>query len=137
MGLVQSRAQRGLIVDSAGAPSAGTSEVQTLTVNGTPTGGSFKLKFQGRTTAAIAYNANAAAIQAALEALPNIGAGNVAVAGTGPFTVTFQGNLAKKAVATMTLAVNALTGGTTPTVAIAKTTGTATSPTWTVVGAQT
>jgi hypothetical protein len=44
-------------------------------------------------TAAIAYNAPAASVQSALEALPNIGPGNVAVTGPngGPYTVEFTG----------------------------------------------
>jgi hypothetical protein len=37
----------------------GTNEVQTITVTGTPTGGSFTVTFAGATTSAIAYNANA------------------------------------------------------------------------------
>lgn len=155
----------GSTIEFAGAPAAGTSEVQTLTVTGTPTGGTFKLKFRNRTTAAIAYNANAAAIQSALEALSTIGTGNVAVTGTGPFTITFQGTKGKQALPTITLAVNALTGGTTPSVTIVKATpgadvtargagkgtrladttngklyintGTAAAPVWTVVGTQT
>jgi hypothetical protein len=45
-------------------------------------------------TAALAFNANAAAIEAAIEALPNVGAGNGTTSGTGPFTVTFSGALA-------------------------------------------
>ena len=150
---------------NAGAPVAGTDEVQTLTVTGTPTGGTFKLSYKGQKTAAIAHDANAAAIDSALEALSTIGTGNVTVAGTGPFTVTFTGALAKKAVPLLVLVDNALTGGTSPSVTIAETTpgvsathrgapkgttltdttnaklyintGTSTVPTWTVVGTQT
>jgi hypothetical protein len=118
-------------VTSAGAPGAGTSEVQTLTIGGTPTGGTFKLTFEGFTTAAIPWNAtNAtliASIDAALEALPNIGTGGVTTAagtltaGIGTITLTFAGNLATKAVATITVADNSLTG-TAPTLAVAETT---------------
>ena len=36
---------------------ASPSEVQTVTITGTPTGGTFTLTFDGETTAAIAYNA--------------------------------------------------------------------------------
>jgi len=39
----------------AGAPVAGTNEVQTLTIDAT--GGTFQLSFQGFTTAAISWNA--------------------------------------------------------------------------------
>ena len=50
----------------------GTNEVQRIIFNDTPTGGSFTLTFNGQTTAAIPYNASAAQVKAALEALPNI-----------------------------------------------------------------
>jgi hypothetical protein len=60
---------------------SGTSEVQTITITGTPTGGTFTLTFAGATTSAIAYNASAATVQTALEALSTIGSGNVLCAG--------------------------------------------------------
>jgi hypothetical protein len=63
---------------------------------GTPTGGTFTLKFGANTTGALAYNASAATVQAALEALTSIGSGNCSVSGQGPnyFVVTFKGALA-------------------------------------------
>jgi hypothetical protein len=67
------------------------------------------------TTAPIAYNANAATVQAALVALPNVGTGNVTVTGAGPYTVTYTGYLQNAAVV-HTLGTNSLTGGTTPSV---------------------
>jgi hypothetical protein len=110
---------------TAGPPVAGTNEVQTVAITGTPTGGTFKLAFKGQLTAAIARNAAASAVQSALEALSTIGAGNVACAG-GPLptgvTVTFQAGLGKKAVPLLVLADNSLSGGTNPTVTIAETT---------------
>lgn len=102
-----------------GAP---TNEVQTLTVTGTPTGGTYKLGFDGETTAALAFNANAAAIQAALLALPGVGATDLAVTGSGPFTVTYGGARAGQDVPKITLEENALTGGSTPSVTVATTT---------------
>jgi len=60
---------------------------QTLTMTGSPTGGTFTLTFQGQTTAPIAYNATAAVVDAALELLPNIGSGGV-TAGGGPLPAT-------------------------------------------------
>jgi len=51
------------------------------------TGGTFTLSYKGQTTAAIAYDASAATIKAALDALSTIN--NVTVAGTNPWTVTF------------------------------------------------
>jgi hypothetical protein len=108
----KARESGGGVLTNAGVPSAGTSEVQTVATTGTPTGGTFKLAFEGRATAAIVYNAAAAAVQSALEALPNIGSGGV-VCGGGPLptgvTVTFSGNLARRAVALLTLFSNDLT----------------------------
>jgi hypothetical protein len=115
----------------AGTPSAGTTEVQTLTVGGTPTSGTFKLAFGGYTTAAITWSATnntlVANVDAALEALPSIGTGGVTTAvgtmtaGIGTLTLTFAGNLAKLAVPTITVADNSLVG-TDPTVEVAETT---------------
>lgn len=115
----------------AGTPSAGTSEVQTLTIGGTPTGGTFKLAYDGQVTGDIAWTATdntlIAAVDAALEALTNIGAGNIAAAdgtltsGIGTITLTFGGDLAKQAVSLITVSENALEG-TDPTVEVAETT---------------
>jgi hypothetical protein len=52
----------------------------TLAVVGT--GGTYTLTFAGQTTTALAYNANAAAVQAALEALSSVTTGKVTVTGT-------------------------------------------------------
>lgn len=116
---------------NAGVPSAGTSEIQTITIGGTPTSGTFKLRFQGYTTDAITWSATNATlvanIDAALEALPNIGASNVTTAvgtmtaGIGTITVTFAAALAAKALTVMTVPDNSLVG-TSPTVAVTQTT---------------
>lgn len=108
--------------------SAGSAEVQTVTVTGTPTGGSFTLTFTRNgvpaTTAPIAYNATAAAVEAALEALPNLETGDVAVGGGPgpgtPWTVTFAAHLGN--VALMTDDDSGLTGGITPAVTVTQTT---------------
>jgi hypothetical protein len=121
----------GAPLQNAGAPVAGTNEVQTLTIGGTPTAGTFKLVYDGFTTAAITWTATdatlLASINTALDALPNGAASAiVATAGTlssgiGTVTLTFSGApLAKRAVPLMTY-VNSLTG-TSPTLAIAETT---------------
>lgn len=104
--------------------SAPTNEVQTATITGGPTGGTFTLTWSGQTTAAIAYNATAAAVQAALEALSNIAPGDVTVTGAagGPYTVTWGGVHLGDDVAAMTASGTNLTGGTTPGVTIATTT---------------
>lgn len=95
-------------------------EKQTVTISGTPTGGTFTLTFGGQTTSGLAHNASAAVVEAALEALSTIGQGNVQVTGSagGPYTVEFVGALAKTNVAAMTADGASLTGGTTPSVAV-------------------
>lgn len=74
------------------------SAVWTLTLPDGADGGDYTLVVTidgvADETAAIAFDANAAAIDAAIEALDNVGAGDVAVAGAGPFTLTFGGALA-------------------------------------------
>lgn len=110
----------GLAVAKVGnylVPFAGVPEVQTVTITGAPTGGTFTLTLDGETTTAIAYNASAADVQAALEALSNVD--GVAVTGSGPYVVTFAGYVN---VPQMT-ATASLTGGTTPGVTVATTTG--------------
>lgn len=102
-----------------------SNEVQTVTITGGPTGGTFTLTYAGQTTGTIAFDATAATVKAALQALSTVGAGNVSVAGAsgGPWTVTFQGDLSGTDVAALTASGAGLTGGSSPAVAIA-TTGT-------------
>lgn len=121
----------GAPIQNAGAPSAGTDEVQTLTISGAPDGGTFKLAYAGFTTAAISWTDTdatlIAAIDAALEALASIGTGGITAAdgtltdGVGTVTLTFAGNLGKQAVATITVADDSLTGADAA-VAVAETT---------------
>lgn len=113
---------------SYGAPetitcAATVNEVQALTITGSPTDGTFTVTFKGKTTTAIAYNATAAVVQAALAALSTIGAGNVAVSGSagGPWAVTFQGVLGATNQPQMT-ATGSLTGGTSPAITPSTTT---------------
>ena len=93
---------------------AGNSEVQTLTVNATA--GTYTITYSGQTTSAIAFNAVAATVQSALEALSNIAPGDVIVsggvgAGGGgtPYTLTWNAGLGNVAQPTTT---TSLTGGT-------------------------
>lgn len=95
-----------------------TAEVQTLTESGTISGGTYTITQSGKTTAAIAFNANAAAITSALQA-----AGINAVATGGPVdtvvvTLTFYSG---GDVAQVTVDTSALTG-TTPGITVATTT---------------
>jgi len=100
-------------------------EVQSLATSGSPTGGTVSLTFNGQTTAPIAYNAAAAAVQSALEALSNVEAGEITAAGgalgTAPVTLTFSGRYAGANVPKITV-TSALTGGTDPTAEITVTT---------------
>ncbi len=61
---------------------AAVSEVQTLTPSTVAASGSFTLTYRGETTAAIAYNATAEQIQAALEALSTVEEDDITVGGT-------------------------------------------------------
>lgn len=107
---------------------ASATEVQTVTITGTPAGGTVTLTFDGETTGTIAYNASAATVLAALEALSNVDVGSVVVTGgPGPGTawvVTFSGAQYLGAnVPVMTASGASLTGGTSPAIAVTTTTG--------------
>lgn len=117
---------------NAGAPTAGTNAVQTITIGGTPSGGTFTLALNGIPTSAITWSSTnstlVANIDAALEALSQIGTGGVATAvgtmtsGVGTITVTFNGGtVQKRVIPTLTVVQNAMTG-TSPTIAVATTT---------------
>jgi hypothetical protein len=117
------------IFQSAGAPTAGTSEVQTLTIGGTPTGGTFRLALEGIRTGAITWSATNATLLSNMNAAFDAAWGTgsvVATAGTltagiGTVTLTFGGDRALQVVPLITVNENALTG-TTPTLAVAETT---------------
>lgn len=108
-------------------------EIQTVTIDAT--GGTFTLTYSGQTTSAIAHNASAATVEAALVALSNIGPGDVQVGKVGSvFTVSFAGALADTNVAQMTSNAASLTGGAgTATVATTTAGGTAYTPVGVVV----
>lgn len=112
----------GLVPATAGSGHA----VQSLTISGAPTGGSFTLTYSGQTTAAIAYNATAAAVESAIQALSNVGTGMARVSGgPGPSTAwTVVLYVATPAAFTHT---DSFTGGTTPALAVADSTKVATS----------
>lgn len=88
--------------------------VQTVTINGTPTGGTFQLSSGGNTTA-IAYNATGATVQTAIQAWGGVYS-TVTVAGAagGPYTITFPAITAgvAAAAAPFTATQTTLTGGT-------------------------
>ena len=89
---------------------------QTVRLTGSPTGGTFTLTFGGNTTSALAYNATAADVEAALVALASVGANKVSVAGgpgpSTPWTVSFT------LTGTLTASGAGLTGGTAPAVTV-------------------
>lgn len=95
-------------------------EVQMVAITGGPTGGTFTLGFGGQTTSALNWNATAAQMQTALQALSSIGSGNALVTGgPGPgtaFTVEFASSLGFASQALITLQNNSLTGGSSPSV---------------------
>jgi photosystem II stability/assembly factor-like uncharacterized protein len=87
------------------------------------------------TTTALQFDSTAALVKAALEALPNIGAGNVDVTATpatgalpgAVLTITFKGTLAKRDVPNLMISLQSLTGGATPTITITTVDGNATT----------
>lgn len=95
-------------------------EQQTITINGSPDGGFYWLKFTDKdgvthTTTALPYNATASQVQTALRLLPGLGSVTVSSTGTTPnftHTVVFY-EVPNPSQLTST---NSLTGGTTPTV---------------------
>lgn len=115
--------QDGMYID-AGFPAL-AAEVQSLSTTGTVSGGTFTLTFDGQTTAAIPYNANAAAVQSALLALSNLDTGDVVCTGGAlpatPVVVTFGGEYAGINVPMMTADDDLLTG-TSPVLVVATTT---------------
>ena len=88
--------------------------VQTVTINGTPTGGTFLLQ-SGGNSAALAYNAAAATVQSAIQAWGGIYSAVTATGSAGgPYTITFPAVASNVAAAAAPFTVNqtALTGGT-------------------------
>lgn len=112
-----------------GYPSASAvSEVQTMSISeGNPDGGHYHLTYGGFTTGEIAYDAVAATIQAAIDALPNVSSGDITVTAEntslddGEIYFTFSDSMGD---VSMILADDsALTGtGPGPTIALAETT---------------
>ena len=80
-----------------------------------PTAGTFTLTYGAQTTGTIVYNATAAQVQTALEALSSIGTGNVLVTGgpgpNGTFRIEFRGTLANTNTTAITATLTGLTGG--------------------------
>ena len=118
-----------------GQVTSAVNDVDTVTLTNSPTGGTFTLTVlnnagAAQTTAPIAYNAAPAAVQAALTALSNVGAGNAVVTGMAgsSYVVTAAGALAGFSEGIVTASGAGLTGaGAQPAAAVAHTTSYATA----------
>lgn len=101
----------------------GTNEVQTVSITGSPTGGTWTLTFFGETTAPISRTATNTQVQnAIIDAITAFQTGDVVVTGTAPnFTLTYGGQYAATDMPQPT-AAHTFTGGTSPNVAVATTT---------------
>jgi hypothetical protein len=103
---------------------AGTDEIQDIDFSATPTGGSFKLNYDGQITAAIQWNESATEVQTALRNLSNTSATGITVSGSfaAGFTVTFGGDDGKQDQPILVEDSNTLTNGGAVTITIVETT---------------
>jgi len=89
-------------------------EQQRIALTPAPTSGTFTITYDGQTTSAIDYDATAAEVQSALEALNNISPGDVVVTGgpgpSTPWLITFTGNLAGTDVPLLSVDASGLSG---------------------------
>jgi len=78
------------------AGTTGVDEIQSIAAHVAATGGTYVLTVLGNPTAAIAYDANAATVQTAVDLVSGVTAGHVAITGgpltTTPLTITFSGD---------------------------------------------
>jgi hypothetical protein len=102
-----------------------TADVQTISITGAPTGGSFPIGF-GNAVAIAAYNTNAASLQTTLQAMTSIGNSNINCSGgplpTNGIICTFAGTLNTGLQAVFSTNSAGLTGGTNAAVSVAHTT---------------
>lgn len=97
------------------------SQIQTLKITGTPTGGTFTVTVGAATSSPIPYNATIAQLKAAFAALAPVGVGNVLVTGTSltdtnGLDVTWYN--AKQGMTNVITAAASFTGGTTPAITV-------------------
>lgn len=105
-----------------GGKNAGANAVQTVTLTGSPTGGTFTLSYGGQTTSGIAFDATTSTVQTAFTGLSTVGSGNATVSGSaGAYVVTFASALAARNVLDIIANGSSLTGGTVPSVAVTTT----------------
>jgi hypothetical protein len=106
--------------DTAGPQAvAFTAEVQTVTITGTPTGGTFTLTWRGLSSGSQAYNVPTATLQTALRTAWNMATLTVTGSAGASYVITFPAGRGNVPLATAT---SALTGGTTPTIGVVETT---------------
>lgn len=105
-----------IVVNTTAVGDIGVDEEQQIFVDAT--GGTFTVTFGADTTPALDYDITAVDLEAALEALPSIGVGNVNVTGgpgddggTTPYIVTFVSSLGWQNVPDLTTDATLLTGG--------------------------
>lgn len=107
----------------AGVPSNGTSEIDTLTIQAATAGGTFTITIaNGRTSAPISWSATNATlvanVDAALEAMTQIGTGGVTTAvgtmtaGIGTITITMAGKNARMDFPLLSIGTNSLVAST-------------------------
>lgn len=100
-----------------------TAEVQTMTITGTPTGGTFNLFWRGLAVAGQANNVSTATLQTAVNAAwaPYLNGGTIVVSGTAGtnYIFTFPAILGNVSAITVT---TAFTGGSSPAASVAETT---------------
>ena len=120
----------GIAVKLARMSSACCNAVQTITVTGSPTGGTFTIKGtppggSQKTSGSINWNSTAAQLTTVLTASGMYGSGNVSCTG-GPFpgtaiVCTFQGSDASTPVTLMSLGTKSFSGGSSPNVSFSNT----------------
>lgn len=103
------------------------SEIQTVAISTPPAGGFFSLSVDGYTTQPIAPTATRLEVQAFLEALPNVGQGNVSVTGgpgpSVPWQINFIGALSGKSIGAIKFNNSLLTAQEVPNGIVTITTG--------------
>ena len=89
------------------------SEIQEITFSSVPTYGLWTIEFSGQTTRTMGYDYTASDIQAELELLSNVVAGDIVVSGdyTTGFTLTFGNNYINQDVAEVTIPSSSLVSG--------------------------
>jgi uncharacterized phage protein gp47/JayE len=105
---VQNAPESIFATDAAYTIGAGDNDIQEVTFDVEPVAGAFTLLFNGQSTAAINWNATAAAVKAALESLGNIDEVNVTGDFYAGFTIEFTGDDAEQPQSLLVVGSNTL-----------------------------